>query len=75
MKTGDPVTITCNGQTIDGVILLASQNGRSLALWFDGMLDGQVGGMPVLQDHDGDYRSLATDRMVTITPREVKPDG
>jgi hypothetical protein len=47
-KTGDRVAITLGGQSIAGVVLLASANGRSLMLEFDGVLGGYVGMMPIL---------------------------
>lgn len=47
-------------------------NGRSLMLTFDGILDGHLGAMPVLQNEEGVYRSVMTGVVVTIegaTPR------
>ena len=52
-------------------ILIASSNGRSLAIgWDDGMLGGHCGMMPILRDEDGVYRSLIEDRPITLTPIE-----
>lgn len=52
LKTGDEVTIECAGRTLRGVVALASSNGRSLALTFEGL---------------GVYRSIVTNAEVRIT--------
>jgi len=66
-KTGDTVTTTYDGRTIDAVVILASPNGRSLMLqWDDGMLGGHVGMMPVLRDERGNYWSLIEGKPVTL---------
>lgn len=70
MRRGDFVTIQYEGRSVAGMILLASPNGKSLMLGFDAMLGGHVGSMPVLMDHDGTYRSIVTNEMVSIKPRE-----
>lgn len=59
-KTGDVVTATFDGRTVDALVILASANGRSLAISFDAMLGGHVGMMPVLQREDGNYEALIT---------------
>lgn len=46
--------ITFGGRTLEGVVRLASSNGQSLALGFEGILRGYCGMMPVLWDHDSD---------------------
>lgn len=68
-QTADPVTIGCQGRTVDGVVQLASSNGKSLMLCFDAMLDGHVGMMPVLLGDDGVFRSIVTGTAVELTPR------
>jgi hypothetical protein len=48
--TGDRVRISMGGKTMDGVVTLASRNGKSLVLEFDGALGGEgiyCGMMPV----------------------------
>lgn len=65
--TGDAVLIECEGVTVEGVVILASENGKSLMLGFDALLDGYVGMLPVLRDDDGGYRSLVTGVAVTIS--------
>jgi hypothetical protein len=49
-KTGDAVLVTYGDRTLSGTVRFASENGMSLFLVFDGMLDGYVGSMPVLWD-------------------------
>lgn len=51
-KTGDKVTIECDGRTLPGTVMLASSNGISLMLSFDALLDGHAGMMPVVRDPD-----------------------
>ncbi len=71
-KTGQSVTITCDGRSLPATVLLASENGMSLALSFDAALwagDGMYAGtMPVLRDDDGVYRDLMLGHAVTIEP-------
>lgn len=57
-RTGERVWITCEDRRVEGTIVLASDNGRSLALGFEAILAGHVGMMPVLRDEDGTYRTL-----------------
>jgi hypothetical protein len=58
--TGDAVQIECAGRSISGTVILASENGRSLLLGFEAILDGCVGLMPVLRVDDGSYQSVVT---------------
>jgi hypothetical protein len=66
--TGDLVEITCHGAVVPGVVVLASDNGRSLMLAFEAILDGHVGMMPVLLDDAGALRSIANGVAVTLAP-------
>jgi len=63
MKRGDFVMITCAGQTKRAMVLLASPNGASVMLGFEGTMYARggiyYGSMPVLRDDDGVYRDLA----------------
>jgi len=63
--TGDKVTLTFGDQVVAATVILASQNGRSLALAF---VAGHVGAMPVLQGEDGRYRSVITGDEVQLGP-------
>lgn len=65
-RTGDAVRIECAGQSVSGLVLFASGNGKSLMLSFDAMIDGCVGMMPVLQDDDGTYSALMTGNAVKL---------
>lgn len=66
MKDGDLVRITYKGGQRGAKILIASPNGRSLLLQFDGALGGHVGMMPVLQGRDGVYRSILDEERVDV---------
>jgi hypothetical protein len=55
---GDRVRITIAGQTVTGSVVLASQNGRSLAVTFEAVLAGAVGMLPILQNDDGSWRDI-----------------
>lgn len=69
-KAGDLVQITYRQQTIVGRVILASSNGRSLMLEFEGMLGGFVGRMPVLQaDNNGPFQDLIDGEVAEL--REV----
>lgn len=71
MKGGDTVTVTYCGNKVRAMIFLASSNGRSLMLRFDGILgDGErgayMGMMPVFRHEDGVYRDLMHNEVVGI---------
>ena len=61
-KRGDFVTVTYCKQNIKAMVLLASPNGRSLMLGFDGALRNAsgmfAGSMPVMQDDSGEFFDL-----------------
>lgn len=56
--TGDKLQIEHDGRWINGNVVLASENGRSLMLSFNAIIEGHVAMMPVLQDDDGVYRPI-----------------
>jgi hypothetical protein len=66
-KTGSKVMIEYEGKKVEGVVRLASRNGRSLGLAFDAMLGGYAGLMPVLEV-DGVYRDLMCNKEVKVMP-------
>jgi len=68
-KKGDDVLIMLAGRTVEGWIIMASPNGRSLALGFHALLGGYAGMMPVLET-DGVYRDLLEGREVTVWRKE-----
>jgi hypothetical protein len=72
-RRGQFVRITYGGVTVDGMVLLASSNSRSLMLAFDGALGaGSDGGglflgmLPVLLDGDGVYRDIVQNEPVLV---------
>jgi hypothetical protein len=67
LRTGESVLIEYEGRTLPGSVMLASGNGRSLMLAFDGLLGGHAGMMPVLQDEHGAYSALMTGAEVKVT--------
>lgn len=69
MRRGDFVLIVTAERTIDAMVTLASANGRSLVLMFDGILGGWVGAMPVFQNEHGEWSAL--DGMTVL----IKPGG
>ncbi len=75
---GDFVRITyADNPPTEGMVLIASPNGDSLMLGFDGTLRTAKGGiyfgmLPVLRDEAGVYRDLARGDPVTIEPREAR---
>lgn len=73
MKKGDLVWIGCDDRSVEGWVLLASENGASLMLGFEAILGGHVGMMPVLLQ-DGVYRSIVTGEAVAVVPRKRQPE-
>lgn len=72
---GQIVSLEYHGQKIDATVMLASENGRSLLLWFDGFLHTPSGGahflrIPLLLDDDGIYRDLRENAPATLTIKE-----
>lgn len=72
-QTGEAIVITAEGRVLPGVITLASRNGRSLFLQYDGMIAGEIGAMAVLLDENGVLRSIISNVPISIT-REGKTD-
>jgi hypothetical protein len=70
LTKGQQIKITCDGRTVDGVVILASPNGSALAIGYEALLAGHAGMMPVLQDDDGTYRSLVGGVPVVIQLRK-----
>jgi hypothetical protein len=73
-KTGQAVRITTGGRTVDGEIALASNNGVSLFLTFEAMLDpagecaGYLGGMPAMWNGAA-FQDLAGRGVIEIEER------
>lgn len=70
MKKGDLVSIQYGPQRVNGMIVIASENEKSLMLGFEALIGGHVTMMPVLMDDEGVYRSIVTNEPVNITKIE-----
>ncbi len=58
-ERGDRVLIKCGGRDTPAQVFMASSNGRALALFFDAIIEGFVGSMPVLWDAEAaTFRSI-----------------
>jgi hypothetical protein len=77
-RKGDAARVTCGGRTLEAEIVLASANGRSLYVSFEGALGEPgrgmcVGGMPLLAvGQDGDEPGHRFENPVTGWRVEVK---
>jgi len=69
LKAGDVVTVRCNSKSMRAMVMLASENGHSLMLAFDGLFHGYVAMMPVLWVGEC-YRDLVTDTAMEVTRRD-----
>lgn len=65
-ERGEFVEITAGDKSVDGMVTLASENGKSLIVMFDGMLDGHLGVMPILLTEEGKYAALLTGQIVKL---------
>ena len=72
LQRGDFVRITIAGISKRAFVGLASENGRSIALLYDGMLpvgDGYaMGFLPLLQEEDGTWREIVRNSRVVVEP-------
>lgn len=74
LRRGDLVRLTCadaevgNGP-LRAIVVIASENGESIAVMYDGILDGCVNMMPLLW-RDGAFRSIVTDRPIELMVEE-----
>lgn len=68
MKRGDFVWIERGPMRMKAMVVLASGNGVSLMVMFDGMFCGYVGSMPLLKHDDGVYYDLMEERPVKVFP-------
>jgi hypothetical protein len=57
MKKGDEVVLTVGSKSVTARVEMISPSTRALWLSFDDVLDGHVGGMPVMRMPDGQYVS------------------
>jgi hypothetical protein len=67
LRTGSHVLICYKGREIEGTVRMVSDNQKSIALVFDGMLGGYIGMMPALDNGDG-FRDLVEGDIVEVKP-------
>ena len=65
-RKGQLVKLTAGEHTVTAEIAMASKNGKSLFVRFEAIVNGHVGGMPLLQDDAGIYKSIVTGEPVTL---------
>jgi len=74
---GDYVQLTIGPWSMEAFVALASENGRSLFVMFDGaapLADGSglvIGMMPLFQEHDGTWIEILRRTPVGVEPRKV----
>lgn len=79
-KTGEPVRIATGGRTVDGRIELASPNGISVFITYDGFLHpagapgGYLGGMAAMWN-GRDYQDLAGLGIIELKDPETSHEG
>jgi hypothetical protein len=67
MKQGDIVWLERDGHKKRAAVIMASENGNSIAVqWEDGLFCGYAGMMPLLRTN-GEYRDLIENKPVTVT--------
>lgn len=57
LQRGEFVTLTHEGRTVEGMVTLASGNGRSIIVMCDAIIAGFAGAVPLLEETDG-WRTL-----------------
>jgi hypothetical protein len=62
---GEEVLLMLGDQEQQGKVVLATRNGVSLAVEFDGILGGYMNGVCLLW-HDGGYHDLIADRIISV---------
>ncbi len=67
-KAGDAVIVEVEGEKYLCDIQMASTNGRSLVVNFKGMIAGHIGGMALLYEDNGIYRSIINNVEATVKP-------
>lgn len=75
LQRGEFVTLTYLGQTRPGFVALASLNGWSVIVMFDGMLGGYAGTMPLAWAVEGgEYHDLICGHPVGVVRRPRDPE-
>lgn len=72
MRRGEYVWVTYDGRSLPALVAIASPNGHSAVLLFDGVLGGYVGTMPVFAAEESeiptDFVDLLHGAEVLIAP-------
>lgn len=68
---GDAIEVSCNGRTVAGTVILASDNGISLLIEFEALLGGHLGKMPVTMIDGTNGYSIIDGTEVTIVRKRV----
>ena len=68
IRRGEFVILTVEGRAVEAFVGLASPTGASLIVFFDAILDGCVGAMPLAYDGQG-YRNVMSGRPVHVERR------
>lgn len=58
LRRGQFVRVTSAHGMVRGMVGLASENGRSIMLFFDGMIGGWAGAAPAFQNDAGQWTTL-----------------
>jgi hypothetical protein len=69
VKRGDKIELTYDDRTVEAVVTMASDNGRSLVVEFEALLIPYIGTMPLLQQEDGSFVDLMVGRPVVVKPK------
>jgi hypothetical protein len=68
MRRGEFVYVSFEGQTLEAMVTLASGGPvGSIAVMFDGMLDGCMGMMPLLYEHDKGWVNIMSGNVIQIS--------
>lgn len=73
-KNGDKILVSCEGRTLQGEMVMISDNQVSVMIAFDGALGGHVGMMPAMRHNKdaGIYRSIIDGTEITFEKRIQK---
>lgn len=66
---GEAIEVTCEGRTVEGVVIFASANGLSLMIGFEAMFGGHAGMMPVTMDSATNGHSIIDGTEIIIRKR------
>jgi len=58
LKRGDFVMVAAPTRTLPAMVGVASANGRSIVLLFDGMLGGWINSLAAFRDDDGRWSAI-----------------